>query len=542
MEETFVNVFFDKEDSAKSNNVKGDFYGQWSDLASAKHSSPLLSGADALRRIYPNHSLVTTTDYRLNVLDHPAVLAAPLEKTPLVTNLVFFPFARAVGSIPGILADQIEFGAFKISWDKYEFLLFTVQYPQGFGTYTARYILHEGPEDPARLLLLAVGAWAVQLHDEIWVFNEGFWQKDHGLWNEIQKADWKDVILKDTFKKALQKDVYGFFASEEIYKELAIPWKRGLIMYGPPGNGKTISIKVIMKTCEDQGFTPLYVKSFQSWRGEEGAMADVFDHARKMAPCVVILEDLDSLINDRNRSFFLNQLDGLSGNNGLLIIGTTNHFERLDPGLSNRPSRFDRKFKFGDPDQEERVLYAKYWQHKLENNKAIAFPDQLVNDIAEVTAGFSFAYLKEAFVLSLVELAGFEGDEKPTFETMIKSTIKTLRKELDHSLTRSRFLPSPTRATITGNDSTAKRPGQSSDGRGIHNFLDSLSDTLRPNSLFPNRRYIQARPHDERSSRDPFQFSKNIPDYAPTVRGAEGSVGVARHSYADYPGYGADLN
>lgn len=52
---------------------------------------------------------------------------------------------------------------------------------------------------------------------------------------------------------------------------------------------------------------------------------------------------IKSLINERNRSFFLNQLDGLEGNDGLLIIGTTNHFERLDPGLSTRPSRFDRK-------------------------------------------------------------------------------------------------------------------------------------------------------------------------------------------------------
>jgi transitional endoplasmic reticulum ATPase len=79
------------------------------------------------------------------------------------------------------------------------------------------------------------------------------------------------------------------------------------------------------------------------WAGEEVAMADVFNKARQLAPCVIILEDLDSLINDRNRSFFLNQLDGLERNDGLLIIGTTNHFERLDPGLSTRPSRFDRK-------------------------------------------------------------------------------------------------------------------------------------------------------------------------------------------------------
>ena len=79
------------------------------------------------------------------------------------------------------------------------------------------------------------------------------------------------------------------------------------------------------------------------YKGEEGAMADVFDKARQLSPCLIVLEDLDSLINDRNRSFFLNQLDGLQNNDGLLIIGTTNHFERLDPGLSTRPSRFDRK-------------------------------------------------------------------------------------------------------------------------------------------------------------------------------------------------------
>lgn len=72
-------------------------------------------------------------------------------------------------------------------------------------------------------------------------------------------------------------------------------------------------------------------------------MEEVFSKARVLAPCVLILEDLDSLINDRNRSFFLNQLDGIEGNDGLLLIGTTNHMDRLDPGLSTRPSRFDRK-------------------------------------------------------------------------------------------------------------------------------------------------------------------------------------------------------
>ena len=72
-------------------------------------------------------------------------------------------------------------------------------------------------------------------------------------------------------------------------------------------------------------------------------MTLVFEKARAEAPCVLILEDLDSLINDNNRSFFLNQLDGLENNDGLLVIGSTNHYERLDPAITKRPSRFDRK-------------------------------------------------------------------------------------------------------------------------------------------------------------------------------------------------------
>jgi hypothetical protein len=137
------------------------------------------------------------------------------------------------------------------------------QWQIGFSLNVQHFILHEGPEDAAREFILAAGVWREQLHDEIWVFNQGFWSKDHGLWTEVQKADWKDVVLKDKFKKSLQKDIYGFFASEAVYKELAIPWKvcrwdprlifsltstycafghqRGLIMYGPPGQCHIIS-------------------------------------------------------------------------------------------------------------------------------------------------------------------------------------------------------------------------------------------------------------------------------------------------------------
>ena len=67
--------------------------------------------------------------------------------------------------------------------------------------------------------------------------------------------------------------------------------------------------------------------------GEEGSMRVVLDKAREYSPCVVILEDLGALINEQNHSFFLNQLDGLESNDGLLVMATTNHFDRLDAGL-----------------------------------------------------------------------------------------------------------------------------------------------------------------------------------------------------------------
>ncbi|KDQ64302.1 hypothetical protein JAAARDRAFT_683411 [Jaapia argillacea MUCL 33604] len=365
------------------------------------------------------------------VLSFPGAYVRPVAPSELITNTLFVPLARRAGAMPGILVDQVEFGSFHVAYDKYDFIVYAIKWVSGMFMDSRQFILHEGPQGPARELLLAAGVWSQETHDEIWVFDRGFWNKNHGLWAEVQKADWKDVILDENFKVSLRKDVEGFFKSETVYKRLAIPWKRGMIMHGPPGNGKTISIKAIMKWGSENGYLPLYVKSFQSYKGEEGAMADVFDKARQLSPCVVILEDLDSLINDRNRSFFLNQLDGLEGNDGLLVIGTTNHFERLDPGLSTRPSRFDRKYLFDDPNREERTLYCKYWQKKLETNPDIDFPDSLVDEAVETTEDFSFAYLKEAFVSTLVLIATEDSGHHVDFASALKAQIKVLKKQLD---------------------------------------------------------------------------------------------------------------
>jgi transitional endoplasmic reticulum ATPase len=161
--------------------------------------------------------------------------------------------------------------------------------------------------------------------------------------------------------------------------------------------------------------TSLYVKSFKSYGGPEFGIRQIFLKARQMAPCLLILEDIDSLVDVSVRSYFLNEVDGLESNHGILMIGSTNHLERLDPGIAKRPSRFDRKYLFEDPSRDERILYSEYWRNKLRDNKKIEFPKEMSARIADITDGFSFAYMKEAFVAALLVIVA-KTDEKRVFK------------------------------------------------------------------------------------------------------------------------------
>jgi SpoVK/Ycf46/Vps4 family AAA+-type ATPase len=94
------------------------------------------------------------------------------------------------------------------------------------------------------------------------------------------------------------------------------------------------------------------------------------------------------------------------------MVGNTDHLERLDPGIAKRPSRFDRKVFFTDPNLEQRVKYCHFWQTKLRTggNEDIEFPDRLCLAIANITDGFSFAYIQEAFMAALVVIEGRKRD------------------------------------------------------------------------------------------------------------------------------------
>ncbi|KAF2017572.1 proteasome-activating nucleotidase, partial [Aaosphaeria arxii CBS 175.79] len=327
---------------------------------------------------------------------------------------------------PGKLTDDFRFARFQYIWEGKEYLVYHGAWKELYlGSEHVFYILYPRSSEAENVqdghckesddLILACGKWTSQLHNEIWVFDDGRWVKSKELWNSVHGSSWEDVILDPEMKKNIIDDVQGFFNNQQLYRQFAVPWRRGLILHGVPGNGKTVSIKALMSSLYDRpdSIPALYIKSLSSkCNTEQFAIRRIFSRARASAPCLLIFEDLDSLVTDSIRSYFLNEVDGLESNDGILMIGSTNHLDRLDPAIAKRPSRFDRKYHFKLPGEPERSLYAEYWRQKLLKNGTVEFPADLCGVIAKMTEGFSFAYMKELFVMALLSLArGYKAED-----------------------------------------------------------------------------------------------------------------------------------
>lgn len=243
----------------------------------------------------------------------------------------------------------------------------------------------------ARRLIEHVCRSAAEVRGEILVFEGGSWNKDERLYAAIERADLEGLILRGSLKDDIVTDALGFFEARAIYERYRVPHKRGILLYGPPGNGKTHFVKALLKEIDRPC---LYVKSTEgSYRGDHEALRRIFARARRVAPCVLVFEDLETIIKDDNRSFFLNELDGFADNSGILTLATTNYPERIDPAIVDRPSRFDRKYLFDLPREPERKAYLASWSSRVEPEMRL--DDEGCASIARRTGDFSFAYLKE---------------------------------------------------------------------------------------------------------------------------------------------------
>ena len=158
-------------------------------------------------------------------------------------------------------------------------------------------------------LIAAVGDW-LKPGDEmfIYVYDTGFWQESRNLYEQVQKSEWKDVILNEDMKKTITELMHKFFDSRDVYKDLGVPWKRGVILHGPAGNGKTESIKALMHSLLEKyedTIPSLYVRSAPQTRD----IRNIFQLARYHAPCLLIFEDIDTIVTRNSRSFFFNEID-----------------------------------------------------------------------------------------------------------------------------------------------------------------------------------------------------------------------------------------
>ncbi len=246
--------------------------------------------------------------------------------------------------------------------------------------------------------LHAVCEWSSEVRSEILVFDDGWWEKDEDLFKAIKNSSFDNLILPDELKQGIISDFDRFIASRTAYQEYNIPWKRGVLFVGPPGNGKTQMVKAIVNHLN---LPCLYIKTLYSRCGAEASLKRIFTRARQIKPCLIVMEDIDTLINENTRSFFLNELDGFAENDGVMVLATTNYPKKLDAALVNRPSRFDRKYHFGLPKKTEREKYLRVWSEKLHADARLT--EEGIEQIAKETKKFSFAYLKELALSSLME-------------------------------------------------------------------------------------------------------------------------------------------
>ena len=392
---------------------------------------------EALRRRYPEHHVTCiekdTADFPGFAKSGKATLATEPEDGQSYEMCeavrTYKGPRRRLDHKQGHLADEEKFCRYVFTYNDEDFTLYSVSWVEGAYRETIEYWFILSPKEGATIkdgnhsgidaMLLEVAQWTSIPHDEIYVFDDSYWTKSNDLWLSVQDASWNDVIMEQKMKQNLIEDVQGFFDNEDLYKKFGVPWKRGIILHGIPGNGKTISIKALMHHLGSlaEPIPSLYVKSLDNkCNMPQYSVNQIFHKARQMAPCLLVLEDLDSMIVDKVRSYFLNEVDGLESNDGILMVGSTNHLSRLDPAISKRPSRFDRKYQFKVPDRAQRIAYAEYWRQKLQKNTDanIDFPSEICPHLADLTDGFSFAYMKELMVMSLLTVArGGTGIETP---------------------------------------------------------------------------------------------------------------------------------
>jgi hypothetical protein len=165
------------------------------------------------------------------------------------------------------------------------------------------------------------------------------------------------LIIPLPLRTRIESEIITFFSDDvlKLYRSLNVPHRRGVLLHGPPGNGKTSIIRWVGAAVPR--VTALILRPHPTFDGDD--LESVVDRWTSQAPGILVIEDLNWLLKKVDLSLFLNLIDGLaqSTESGLLLIATTNHPNELDPAVNNRPGRFDVVIEVPSPNHASRTEF-----------------------------------------------------------------------------------------------------------------------------------------------------------------------------------------
>jgi hypothetical protein len=219
----------------------------------------------------------------------------------------------------------------------------------------------------------------------------------------------EDVVLSEEVLARVERHALSVAAHREALLRAGQHLKRGLLLFGPPGTGKTHTMRYLVGRMD--GYTRLIL----SGRALH-AIGPASELARDLEPAVLVLEDVDLVAGDRSQGpgampvlfELLNAMDGAAGDADLLFVLTTNRADLLEPALAARPGRIDVAVEIDLPDADARRRLLKLYARGV----PLQLTDEDVDGIIERTEGVTASFLKELLRRSI--LAALEqGDANP---------------------------------------------------------------------------------------------------------------------------------